>query len=216
MKFETHHTQSATEYESQRSQNALINHRKELIEQQFEKFEPKRILDLGCGTGGIVADMAGKFPNREFVGFDPENKFITFAQSKFILPNLKFTNALNTNIGFDLIYSIDVLHHVDNWQDFVPWVQSLLSPQGKWLLIEPNSYNLYIYILQRRPGERPFATKQFSQQATRVGMKLERSFYYHLWPSGIKSVSAFGKYIENIIEKVPVLAGSVVQIWKKV
>src|SRR5215475_2539565 len=75
-----------------------------------KKGEP--ILDLGCGTGVLSAEIAGR--GAQVLGIDRSSEMIEQARSKF--PALKFevmdARQLNFKEEFDAVFSNAVLHWI--------------------------------------------------------------------------------------------------------
>lgn len=63
----------------------------------FEKWDPKSLIDYGCGKGWILKSLQETYPICNMVGYDPA----VFEYRK--LPNNKF----------DCVFCIDVLEHIE-------------------------------------------------------------------------------------------------------
>lgn len=50
---------------------------------------PRRILDLACGTGILTCALAKKFPNSTVVGVDLQEEYLEYARAKKIKYNIK-------------------------------------------------------------------------------------------------------------------------------
>ena len=75
-----------------------------------KSFKPKKILELGCGIYPGTLNILNKEIKPDEI-FGCENRHINENVYPKVLPIEKI---LELNIKFDLIYSIDVLEHVDN------------------------------------------------------------------------------------------------------
>lgn len=74
-----------------------------------------RVLDAGCGTGGFLAALARRIPERETIGLDADETACRWAAEKSARPvcagsvsTLPFADA-----AFHAIFSVDVLCHRD-------------------------------------------------------------------------------------------------------
>lgn len=82
-------------------------------------FKKGKILDVGCGYGGLIKSLQSYYNNSHFVGIDISKsmlkagkEFIRSSKVKFLLmsaDNLKLENET-----FDLIVCKDTFHHFDN------------------------------------------------------------------------------------------------------
>jgi trans-aconitate 2-methyltransferase len=79
----------------------------------------KRVLDVGCGTGKVTAEIASRVCQGTVVGVDSSADMIAFAVSKYgptVQPNLHFEVAdarrLPFRDEFDLVVSVNALHWI--------------------------------------------------------------------------------------------------------
>lgn len=103
------------------------------------------ILEIGCGSGILLAMLSSTFKQSSFEGIEP---FGDGFSSLTRLNNLIQEEGVNiTNIGFetfspkkkyDLIYCVNVFEHVDSWRDFILTVCSWLKPDAKLVILCPN------------------------------------------------------------------------------
>lgn len=97
---------------------------------------PTSILDAGCGTGNITADIARLFPNAKVIGVDFAANAIAIANERFShIPNLTFRcsdllHPLDLEAPVDLIYCQGVLHHIDAPEQVLRLWQTYLHPAG--------------------------------------------------------------------------------------
>ena len=48
------------------------------------------VLDVGCGTGSLAAEVGRRRPNRRVVGLDRADAYLAYARARHALPNLHF------------------------------------------------------------------------------------------------------------------------------
>jgi len=78
----------------------------------------QRVLDLGCGTGNLIALLLEKFPDIKIAGVDPSAGMRAVSAERFMAhPNIEITagDALDIPLpggSIDLIVSSLALHHV--------------------------------------------------------------------------------------------------------
>lgn len=84
-----------------------------------DNFNPKSILDLGCGNGNITAQLIPFFPNATFTLVDASAEMIDLCRNQFngydfIFSNKYFKDFLFNVDSYDLIVAGFSLHHCDN------------------------------------------------------------------------------------------------------
>lgn len=112
------------------------------IFEQLLPMNPRRILDVGCGTGSqLTGFVAALFPDADVLGVDEDALSIQFARKLFTdRPNLKFRATLPRESGFDVIILSEVLEHVDNPGQFLAEIGDRLRNDGLIIVTIPNGY----------------------------------------------------------------------------
>lgn len=108
------------------------------------------VLDAGSGIGMYSVWLAKKFPKAQVTGGDidlEKIKFSTEFAEKNNVKNLSFvfqdvTKKTTKKNLYDLIVSIDVLEHIENYKDVLKNFSSLLTPGG------------YLYIHTPQPEQK--------------------------------------------------------------
>lgn len=108
---------------------ATANHKKTLS----LLTEPGRVLDVGCGIGNFL-ELA-KEQGWECAGVDIDPDAIESAKRKTGIADLEAIDVITyakkyPDKKFDLITFYDVLEHVDNHNEFLAAIHSLLKPGG--------------------------------------------------------------------------------------
>lgn len=105
--------------------------------------KPKRVLDVGCGSGIFLDYLKKRMPEAELYGFDlNEALLVQLANRGFgVLPNNPdlFPETLADKEPFDVICMLQVLEHVANPFDFFASFISLLRPGGLMIITTPNA-----------------------------------------------------------------------------
>lgn len=109
--------------------------RKYFIEQYVKPVENEKIMDIGCGTGGL----APYFHGCDYCGFDSDLNYINQAKKE------NYTNAVffhgdllkvdlpkNT---YDVVIAAGVIHHLNDLQadSIMALASSILKPGGRFL-----------------------------------------------------------------------------------
>ena len=101
-----------------------------------------RVLDVGCGAGGVCIALAKAFPSAEIVGIDPDAESIRRARAagaKGIRFEVKTAAQLERGEGFDLITLCDCLHDLSAPVATLQEVRELLKLEGTLFIIEPKA-----------------------------------------------------------------------------
>jgi SAM-dependent methyltransferase len=177
------------------------------------------VLEIGCGPGGMTAELAADYPDVEFVGVDVDAQMIAYAVGRHVRENLRYEQAdlVDSRPAFaaDFAYSVDVLHHVRDLSGFLDGVRRALRPGATWLAIEPNVFHPYIFWSQgrmRRAGLdedhfRPWAVEPRLRDS---GFNVKERRYAFLFPGWIQHVPAPLARLEPALERFRPFGGSVV------
>lgn len=99
----------------------------------------RRILDVGCSSGGMLANLASR-GFRRLTGVDPSPICVAHVQSKGIEAYQGGVGDLPPDIDrFDLITLTGVLEHIEDVDATIASLVRLCSPDGKILLEVPDA-----------------------------------------------------------------------------
>jgi len=97
----------------------------------------ERVLDVGCGSGRITAEIAARVPLGSVLGVDSSADMIAFASRNFgpaLRPNLRFEVAdarrLTFQDEFDLVVSFNALHWIPEQGKALRSIRSALKSDG--------------------------------------------------------------------------------------
>jgi len=125
---------------------------KELHKQCIDMISPtdgKKILDLGCGIGGIVPYISAC---RKYIGIDLSKEAIKKASCKYgNKPGFSFIvmDAQNLNFSdctFDLVIANEVIEHVPDIERTLEEAFRVLKPGGYILITSPNLTSLHLRV----------------------------------------------------------------------
>lgn len=112
--------------------------RKDLVLSLAERYRPRfqpRILDVGCGTGGMLAHFSRLGPS---IGLDMARESAYYCGKRSLEMVLGSGIALPFRTGsFDIVAALDVIEHVDEDQALLHEMQRVLAPGGVLLLTVP-------------------------------------------------------------------------------
>jgi len=102
--------------------------------------KPHSILDVGCGRGWEMEKVGQLFPDAEIMGVEPslQNSRIGADRGLKIIAGTLEASAASLP-KFDLIYSTNVLQHVQAPKDFLAIQKSLLNEDGVVVIKCPDS-----------------------------------------------------------------------------
>lgn len=95
-----------------------------------------RVLDVGCGRGGLIEQLA--HPLDKVVGVDPD--WLSLREHRLVMPRAAaFSHALPfASDSFDLIFASWVLEHLIHPQTDLAEIARVLKPGGVFVFITPN------------------------------------------------------------------------------
>lgn len=121
-----------------------------------------KILDLGCGPANSTRLLKSRFPTADAVGFDADSNMLLTAREKN--PDIEFIQGLapkdfdRLDRKFDLVFSNACIHWIENQQELIDGVRSVLSDGGTFavqipLTAESEFYRiLYSLIAEKWPS----------------------------------------------------------------
>lgn len=117
-------------------------HRDFMIEKFAPLFSPEqKVLEMGCYKGEFTKRLAPYFDNITVV--EGSSDLISVASKNVNDDKVKFIHSrfeqLELDETFDLIFLIHTLEHLDDRTLILKKIKSLLSDQGKLILIVPNA-----------------------------------------------------------------------------
>jgi 2-polyprenyl-3-methyl-5-hydroxy-6-metoxy-1,4-benzoquinol methylase len=134
-----------------------------------------RILDLGCSTGGLTAELA-HYGN--VVGSDISDAAIQEAKQNY--PHLEFRcgNFMSVELkkeAFDVVVAVDVLSCVGDQRAFVERVRQTLRPGGYVYIATPNRF-----VFERRDDVAPLGPGQVRHWNSRREIRDLFDSHFHI------------------------------------
>ncbi|HEU4606449.1 MAG TPA: class I SAM-dependent methyltransferase [Nitrososphaera sp.] len=97
-----------------------------------------RLLDVGCGTGGLLAKVHREYPRSSFVGIDPSEKAV--ARARRIAKSIKVIKQAGESMAFedefDIVYLGESLYAARNKQKVVANCRRALKSGGTIAIVE--------------------------------------------------------------------------------
>jgi ubiquinone/menaquinone biosynthesis C-methylase UbiE len=179
------------------------------------------VLEIGCGTGTLLRDLAARRPDRRFIGVEPLANYVEFARDRADAAgagNVRFATATGETLSavvdphsVGLVISVDALHHVTDTDQVVREVARAAVPGAHWWAMEPNRVHPYVWAYHVfTAGERTFRTRDFLRRARSAGWQPAGRRTMYLYPSGVTRVPAWAERVELRLERHRPVAGAVV------
>lgn len=119
------------------------------LEGLLGRFKNKKILDVGCGTGGFVVSAAKK--SEMVTGLEPDGRALEICflkQKELGLKNVKFLQGAGENMPFskeefDIVYSMTVLEHVRDVKKTIKEMLRVTKKGGLVYINTPNYLSFY-------------------------------------------------------------------------
>lgn len=192
------------------------------------KGQPRRILDLGCGTGSTTLMLKQAFQEAQVIGLDLSPYMLVRAKHKATEANLNITwqqgNAENTvfeSNSFDLVTASLLFHETpaDVAQAILEESFRLLQPGGQVLILDGNQNTIrqleWLNNVFEEPYIREYAAGSLDASMSKVGFELvnTQDFYLiHQVTSGFKPIPvAEATRIQNIQKYAPNLVDNDLQ-----
>ena len=109
------------------------------------RHRPRRVLDVGCGTGtNLARPLAERFPDVYFTGIDSDAASIRYAREVHTLANVEFrVEQGGPPPGAprpDLIIASEVVEHVEDPDAFLAGLRGRLADAGRMVVTLPNGF----------------------------------------------------------------------------
>jgi ubiquinone/menaquinone biosynthesis C-methylase UbiE len=105
----------------------------------------EKVLDVGCGSGGLLVRLKTRYSNLQLVGVDPDKKILDIAKRKIENKRLdiKLVNALAEKLPFedktfDIVVSSLTFHHLPTEikKKTLGEIFRVLKPHGRFILAD--------------------------------------------------------------------------------
>lgn len=184
----------------------------------------ERVIDIGCGDGTFTSELASRLPKISFVGFDPAEKAVESAKTRFTNCTFLVGDILNPETFPDATYDLaiirGVIHHLSTQKEALV---NALKLSKRLLIIEPNGNNPILKIIEKKSQyhieheEQSFSSDFFLKLSEELNLKVAHlgfvGFVPFFFPTWISKVIYF---FQPILEKIPILpkyfAGQIIML----
>lgn len=114
----------------------------QLVLDQLGKAPFSSLIDIGCGDGRLLREIAGRLPGKQLLGIDASQRAVQLAQA--FNPGIRYdtVDLLNNKLGekFEVATLIEVIEHIlpQDLPEFMRAVADTLTPGGRLILTVPH------------------------------------------------------------------------------
>lgn len=98
---------------------------------------PRRVLEVGCGSGALLRELSHIWPDAECVGIDPAPPRQERSDRKIRIERGFIEDMPDDSVGFDLIVAINVIEHLRDPSGFLASLQRRLASRGRIIIVCP-------------------------------------------------------------------------------
>jgi SAM-dependent methyltransferase len=130
----------------------------------------REVLEVGCGTGVVLAQLQRLFPNGRITGMDLFDEGLKFARQRFkgtLIQGDVFQHSFDNS--FDLIGAFDVIEHLDEDEKILRRFHEQLRSGGRLLITVPAHQSLWSYFDETAHHRRRYAVRDLKRKLADAG-----------------------------------------------
>lgn len=154
--------------------------RQELVKNLLLPEKPKKVLDIGCGTGETITFLKTIFPKAKFVGIDTSLDAIRFTRDRG--HTVKKGSALKLPFpaaSFDAVLLLDVIEHIKNDSLVIKEAKRVLKPGGVIVLTAPALQFIWSNHDSGQGHQRRYTRRRLTMLANRHGLSVPFISYFN-------------------------------------
>lgn len=159
--------------------NFWFQARNELILWSLQTYQPSAdsLLEVGCGTGFVLSNIAKKHPNIDCSGSEIFLDGLLYAYKRLPTTNLFQMDARNIPFvdEFDVIGAFDVLEHIQEDENVLLQIYEALKPRGILILTVPQHPWLWSATDDYACHVRRYSYVDLKRKITEAQFTIERS-----------------------------------------
>lgn len=164
-----------------------------------------RYLEIGCGTGYVLAGVAAAYPHARITGSEVFSSGLAYAANRVPRAELLQMDARRIPYveEFDVIGAYDVLEHIVEDEKVLGEMRNALKPDGGILITVPQHPWLWSQTDENACHVRRYRVGELHEKVERAGFRvlLETSFVSLLLPAMLASRLAKRKSTRNQVTK---------------
>jgi trans-aconitate 2-methyltransferase len=139
---------------------------RDLVSAIPDNFQPKTVVDLGCGPGNSTILLKERWPQAEVIGLDSSPEML--AEAKKLYPDLIFIKDDIAQFApaakIDCLFANASLQWLDDHNTLIPRLSGFLNSQGILAIQMPNNFHspthqTILHILQSKAAWKPLLKK---------------------------------------------------------
>jgi len=158
--------------------------------------EASRLLEVGCGTGVVLAAIGARFPAIELVGFDVSAEALRVARQRVEAELVQLdARSLLFEIEFDVVCAFDVLEHIDDDEAALAGLAEATRPGGGLLVTVPQYEWLWGPSDDYARHRRRYRKREIDEKVERAGFTVIRST---AWVCTLLPIVALSRYRDRL------------------
>lgn len=159
---------------------------KKIVHRKSLQFSKARYLEIGCGTGTFIREIAQN-ENLEITGSEIYLNGLLYAKKKG-LPNVEFIqfDAKQGRLPdeFDIVAAFDVLEHIDDDITAISNIYQMISDDGYFIITVPQYMFLWSKLDEIVKHKRRYSRKELLDKLKQQGFAINycSSFLFVLFP----------------------------------
>lgn len=138
---------------------------------------PRSFLEVGCGTGFVLAGVSRSWPQARLVGSEIYSAGLEFAAQR--VKDAEFVQLDARSIPyeeeFDVVGAFDVLEHIEDDEAVLAGLRRATRPGGGVLLSVPQHPSLWSATDEYAHHVRRYTAQELEQKVRRAGLEILRS-----------------------------------------
>lgn len=130
----------------------------------------REVLEVGCGTGVVLAELQRLFPAGRVIGMDLFEEGLKFARQRFQGPLIQGDVFQHTfDQPFDLLGAFDVIEHLDDDEKILRRFWQQIRPGGHLIVTVPAHQSLWSYFDEVAHHRRRYASAGLKHKLAAAG-----------------------------------------------
>lgn len=139
------------------------------------------VAEFGSSSGYMIEEIKSKCPDNIYFATDLmiDGLSVSYARNPDIAHiQCDFTNAPFNDDSLDLVFSLNVLEHIEEDEKTIAECFRVLNTGGYCLFVVPRGANLYDYFDEMLFHKRRYANGELKDKCLRVGFTVIENFHY--------------------------------------